>query len=146
MNSGCVFCKIVENQIPAFKIFESEDILAFLDINPLSQGHSLIIPKNHFEDVFDIPQDILKEIIQAAQKISKIMQKELGAEGVNLFNASRKEAEQSVFHFHLHIIPRYKEDGLKINEWWQLKAKKADLQELEKIAEGLRKSVGNKVY
>lgn len=134
----CIFCKIVKGEIPSFKVFENDRVFCFLDINPLTKGHTLVIPKNHYENVFDIPENDLKEIISTAKDLSVKIKKTLNAEGVNLVNASGEAAEQSIFHFHLHIVPRYKNDGLEMNKWWQSKAQKADFGELEKTAEKLR--------
>jgi diadenosine tetraphosphate (Ap4A) HIT family hydrolase len=130
----CIFCKISKGEIVSVKVFENENIFAFLDINPLTKGHCLIIPKKHFENIFDIDKEILNEILFTAKKIAETLKSSLGANGVNLFNASGLSAEQSVMHFHLHIIPRYENDGLKMNEWWQSKVSRPDLEELEDIA------------
>lgn len=131
----CVFCKIIKGEIPSFKVFENDWVFSFLDINPLAKGHALVIPKKHYENVFDIPEEELKEIISIAKKLAGRIKEKLNADGVNLMNASGQAAEQSVNHFHLHIIPRYKNDGLELNKWWQSKVSKIDneqcLKELE---------------
>ena len=101
----CLFCKIVKNEIPSAKIFENERVAAFFDINPLTKGHCLVVPKDHYEDVFSIPLVDLKAVITDAQKLAETLRGSLQAEGVNLVNASGIAAEQSVFHFHLHIVP-----------------------------------------
>jgi len=134
----CIFCKIIKGEIPSFKIFENDKVFCFLDINPLSKGHTLVVPKEHHENIFDISLKDLKEIISTIKSLSNRMKKVLMAEGVNLFNASGVVAEQSVFHFHFHILPRYKNDGLEMNNWWQSKAQKADIEELKKLAEKIR--------
>ena len=136
--SECIFCKIIKGEIPSFKVFENDKIFCFFDINPLTKGHTLVIPKTHYKDIFDIPEDDLKEIISVAKNLSIKITKTLGADGVNLVNASGEVAGQDVFHFHFHIIPRYKDDGLKMSEWWQSKTKKADFEELKKLAEELK--------
>jgi histidine triad (HIT) family protein len=112
INKDCIFCKIVRGEIPANKIYEDGKVFAFLDINPLSKGHLLIIPKKHFENIFDIEDEHLKEIISTAKKIAKLLKENLNASGMNILHASGKDAQQSVFHFHIHLIPRYKDDGL----------------------------------
>ena len=134
----CLFCKIANGEIDSAKVWESDKVLAFLDVNPLTKGHCLVIPKDHFENIFDIDENVLKEIIFTAKNISNQMKVGLGATGVNLVNASGKTAEQSVFHFHLHIVPRYDNDGLKMNDWWQTKSQKSDVQELKKLAEEIK--------
>jgi len=134
----CLFCKIVNGEIPSVKIFENEDVFAFLDIGSLTMGHCLVIPKKHFENIFDIDNDTLCKIVSVAKNIAENAKRNLGATGVQLVNASGKDAEQSVFHFHLHVIPRYEGDGLKMNDWWQTKAQHPADEELKKIAEKLK--------
>lgn len=133
--NDCIFCKIVRGEIDAAKVYEDDDTLSFLDVNPLTKGHCLVIPKKHFENIFDIDKEILQKIISSAKNISEKLKKSLDAPGVNLVNASGKDAEQSVFHFHLHVVPRYENDELHMNDWWQTKAKNKNLEELKKLAE-----------
>lgn len=135
---NCIFCKIIKGEIDSAKIWENDKVFAFLDVNPLTKGHCLVVPKKHFENIFDIDENILKEIIFTAKNISRQMKESLSATGVNLVNASGKTAEQSVFHFHLHIVPRYENDGLKMNDWWQTKSQKSDIQDLKKLAEEIK--------
>src|SRR5487761_638675 len=97
--NDCIFCKIVRGEIDAAKVYEDDDTLSFLDVNPLTKGHCLVIPKKHFENIFDIDKEILQKIISSAKNISEKLKKSLDAPGVNLVNASGKDAEQSVFHF-----------------------------------------------
>ena len=127
---NCIFCKIIKGEIPSFKVFENNKVFCFLDINPLTKGHTLIVPKKHYENIFDIPEEDLKEIISTAKNLANKFKEKLNAQGVNLVNASGETAEQSVFHFHLHLVPRYKDDGLEMNKWWQSKVKKVDFEEL----------------
>jgi histidine triad (HIT) family protein len=136
--NDCIFCKIIKGEIPSFKILENNKVFCFLDINPLSRGHILVVPKEHYQDIFDIPEKELQEIISIAKELAHKVKKGLGAQGVNLINASGETAEQSVFHFHLHIVPRYKNDGLEMNKWWQSKAQKMDFGELKNLAEKLK--------
>lgn len=114
-NNDCIFCKIASGEIPCKKIYEDKKVIAFLDINPISKGHSLVIPKKHFENIFDIEEDTLKEIISIGKKISLTLKENLNADGINIIHASGKEAQQSVFHFHIHLVPRYRGDNL--NTW-----------------------------
>jgi histidine triad (HIT) family protein len=130
MNENCIFCKIINGEIPANKIYEDEKVLAFLDINPISKGHTLIIPKTHFENIFDIEEEDLKEIINACKKISILLKENLNADGVNILHASGKDAQQSVFHFHLHVVPRYKEDNL--DTWPKSSYKELNFEEVLK--------------
>jgi len=103
---NCIFCKIVKGEVPCYKVYEDDNVLAFLDINPAKEGHALVIPKKHFRDTFDIDKNLLREIISVAKKISIKMKGSLGAEGINFWHSTGSVAGQDVFHFHLHIIPR----------------------------------------
>ena len=111
----CIFCKIVNNQIPSYKVYEDDDVLAFLDVNPMAKGHTLIIPKKHIKDIFEMDDETIKKIASVAQKIAKRMKDNLGVEGVNLYHASGAVAEQTVFHAHLHVIPREVDDNIYFN-------------------------------
>lgn len=136
---NCIFCKIARGEIDSAEIWEDENLFVFLDINPLTKGHCLIIPKQHFESIFDIDSKVLEKIAVLVKDLAERMKKNLGANGINLVNASGRAAEQSAFHFHLHVIPRYENDGLRMNDWWQSKAKKTDIGELKKLAEDIRR-------
>ena len=130
MNSSCIFCQIATGKIPTQKIYENQQCLAFLDINPLSHGHTLIIPKKHYENIFDIPTTKLKNIIIVAQEVAKMMKKRLGASGANLLHASGRDAQQSVFHFHIHIVPRYLND--KLNTWPNSRYQEKDIEKVQR--------------
>ena len=107
-SAGCVFCGIVAGTIPSAKVAEDEMTLTFMDIDPGSDGHLLVIPKRHCADLTDIPPEDLAATTLVAQRIAKaVLSEEFGADGVNLFNCCREAAWQSVFHFHWHVIPRY---------------------------------------
>ena len=109
----CIFCSIIKGEIPSFKIYEDEKTYAFLDIADDVKGHTLVIPKNHYENLLDIPNNELTNVMSTVQKLSKHYIN-LGFDGVNLINCCCESAEQSVFHFHMHILPRSKDDKLKI--------------------------------
>ena len=111
----CIFCKIINSEIPCYKIFENDKILAFLDIANDFLGHTLVIPKVHCENILDADEKTLQAVMSAIQKISKHYVKNCGFDGVNVFNANNKSAEQSVFHLHFHIIPRKNGDNLNIS-------------------------------
>ena len=110
----CIFCKIAKGEIPCYKVYEDNEFLVFLDVNPIVEGHSLIISKEHFENIFKIPEDVLGRMNILSKKIADMLKEKLGINAVNILNASGKEAQQSVFHIHYHIIPRKKEDGLDL--------------------------------
>lgn len=107
MSDQCVFCGIVSGDAPSVRVAEDDTTYAFMDINPASDGHLLVVPKRHSRDLFDIQADDLSAVTLAARRIAKAAVTELGADGVNLLNCCGAEAWQTVFHFHLHVIPRY---------------------------------------
>jgi len=137
--SDCIFCKIVAWEIPSIKIWEDEDVFVFFDIHPLRKGHCLIVPKNHYQDIFDVDEKVLQKIILTAKIIADVFKNNLGATWVNLINASGKDAEQSVFHFHLHLVPRYLNDGLKMNDRRETKVQDIAIEELQKMAQQIKK-------
>lgn len=110
----CLFCKIVTGDIPATRVDEDERTIAFMDINPASRGHVLVIPREHSADVHAIDPDDLAACAVAAKRVAGRMPERLGADGVNLLNSAGAAAWQTVFHFHLHVIPRYKGDPLRL--------------------------------
>lgn len=111
MTKNCIFCEIIKEK-KILQIYENEHIVCFLDRNPISKGHCLVIPKKHYRNIFDIQPEVLSNVILATKKVSLLMKEKLGAKGVNILHASGKSAQQSVFHFHLHLVPRYSKDGL----------------------------------
>ncbi len=110
----CIFCKIVAGELPATIIDEGERAIAFMDIQPASRGHALVIPRAHAADVHDIDPEDLRAVAVMAQRIAARVLAKLGADGVNLLNSSGAAAWQTVFHFHMHVIPRYEGDPLKL--------------------------------
>ena len=107
--ADCAFCGIVAGTIPCAKVAEDAETFAFMDIDPGSDGHLLVIPKRHSADLLEIPAEDLIATTLAAQRIARAVRTQLGADGVNLLNCSGAEAWQTVFHFHLHVIPRYRD-------------------------------------
>ena len=112
--SECVFCKIIGKEIASDVVFESEECLVFKPIDPITKGHLLIIPKIHYKDIFDIDEGALAALTITAKTMAANIARELEATGMNLLHASGKDAQQSVFHFHLHLVPRYPSDGLDL--------------------------------
>ena len=110
----CLFCKIVAGEIPATIIAEDERTIAFMDINPATRGHALVIPRAHARDVHEIEAEDLKAVAAMAQIVAARQVERLGADGVNLLNSNAAAAWQTVFHFHMHVIPRYAGDPLKL--------------------------------
>ena len=112
-SSDCIFCKIIEGGLPAYKVYEDSDVVAFLDIFPIHSGHTLVVPKKHCVDIFDSPDSELQNVIAAAKKIAPAVMKATKADGINIGMNNRPASGQVVMHTHLHVIPRYKDDGLK---------------------------------
>lgn len=112
--NDCIFCKIINGQCPSYKIYENDKVYAFLDIACDAVGHTLVVPKKHFVNVLDCDKEYLDAVIEAVQLISRHYVENCGFDGVDVFNADGKEAEQSVFHLHFHIIPRKQGDGLSM--------------------------------
>jgi histidine triad (HIT) family protein len=114
----CIFCKIVAGQIPCFKLYEDDETLAFMDINPVNPGHALIVHKAHHKDLFEIPDDHVAVVTRTAQRVAKAVQATLEPAGMNLLQCNGPAAKQSVPHYHMHVIPREMDDGLTMN--WDL--------------------------
>ncbi len=129
-NKDCIFCKIVRGEIPSSNVLDNGKIIAFLDVNPVNKGHVLVVAKEHYETLLDIPDNIIKDMIIAAKKIGKSQRKALKADGFNLGMNNFAAAGQEVFHAHIHVIPRFESDGLK--HW---PAKKYDEGEMDKVRE-----------
>lgn len=132
----CIFCKIVSKEVPSKIVYEDSDVLAFLDISQVSKGHTLVIPKKHYENVLDTPKDTLLKVISVAKDLGNKYKEILKADGINFMNASGKEAQQSVFHLHFHVVPRYKNDNLDLWFKGNPKAKEEIEETYKKILEG----------
>ena len=120
MADDCIFCRIAIGEIPCSKVFENDRFLAFLDISPAVKGHTLVIPKKHYETLLDISQDELKEMSVIVQNIARAVDRSLKAEGINILQNNRKVAGQEIPHLHIHIIPRKTGDG-NVFEWKHMK-------------------------
>jgi histidine triad (HIT) family protein len=128
----CIFCRIISGKVPAEKIFENNEVVAFLDINPVAEGHALVVSKKHFNDLPATPDDVASAMIETTKKASKAIVEVVGAEGFNVHVNTGVAAGQAVKHVHFHIIPRRQDDGLKL---WSGLASDPDmrLQLAEKI-------------
>lgn len=113
MNTDCVFCKIVRHELPAQVLYENDRVISILDINPIHYGHALIIPKTHCRDFLSVPEEDLHHVLHAAQVVARAIVKTLNLEGFNVFSNNGRIAGQSVFHFHLHVTPRYVNDNIQ---------------------------------
>ena len=106
---NCIFCKIAGGDIPSNVIYEDDKCAVILDASPATKGHALILPKEHYADIFAIEEDMLTHVIQTAKKVATRMKEVLGCEGVNIVQNNGTVAGQTVFHFHMHLVPRYKD-------------------------------------
>ena len=132
--SECLFCKIVEGAIPSRKVFENQDCYAFLDIFPAAKGHTLVIPKKHHTDIHDIDSQTYSSVAAAAKEVADLLRVKLGSEGTTIFQMNREAGWQTVFHLHMHVIPRWSDDGL--HKPWDIAA--ASDNELEEVLALLR--------
>ena len=130
----CIFCKIVAGEIPGEKVQEDEHTIAFMDLNPWTRGHALVIARNHAKDLLEAPEDDLTRTIVAAQRLARRMKERIGCDGINLLNSCDPAAWQTVFHYHLHVIPRYDDDPLEL----PTRPKEATPEQLAEIAGELR--------
>ena len=130
----CIFCKIAAGELPGQIVDEDEHTLAFMDLNPWTRGHALVIPREHSRNLWEIDTEHLAHTMRAAQRLAQRMRDRLGVDGVNLVNSCEQAAWQTVFHFHVHVIPRYDNDPLQLPTTPQ----QADQDELKKVADELR--------
>ena len=138
-NKDCIFCKIAAGIIPSHKVYEDDDVLAFLDISQVTPGHTLVISKKHYANFLTAEKDVMHKVMDVAQRIGQAEMSILGAKGVNILTNVNKEAGQSVFHFHVHVIPRY-----IANEGFRIEMKENDkLSELSlpAIANEIKKAI-----
>ena len=105
----CIFCKIAAGEIPSRKIYEDNDLIAIMDLSPTSKGHSLIIPKEHYTNIYDIDEEIAGKVMKTAKKLATKMTVALNCDGFNMLPNNGETAGQTMFHFHMHLIPRYKD-------------------------------------
>ncbi len=117
MTNDCIFCKIVKGEIPSHKVYEDDKTLAFLDINPVHAGHTLVIPKEHSRNIFEIAEDDWVAVQKTVHRVAQAIEKSLDKDGVNLLMNNREHAGQVVDHSHVHLIPRHRGDGGVNNIW-----------------------------
>ena len=138
MSANCLFCRIVAGEIPSTRVYEDADTLAFMDIGPIIKGHTLVIPKKHYDPITQTPEDVLAKVMVVVRKIAQAQVNGLKADGVNVLNANGEAAGQQVPHIHFHVVPRFKTDG----PHWNWAAKKYDsLDEMKKMAEEIKKAL-----
>jgi histidine triad (HIT) family protein len=133
-----IFSKIINREIPAEILFETENVISIIDIMPIHYGHALIIPKKEYKDFLEVPENVLGEMIVVSQKIAKSLVKTFNLEGFNFFSNNGEIAGQSVMHFHIHVTPRYRNDDISFH----LNLKKyADGQQMREIADKIRANI-----
>lgn len=137
---GCIFCKIVKGEIPSFKVYEDDRVFAFGDINPISQGHTLVVPKRHAQDLWEISTDDLSAVHMASKRIIQAIKAALNPTGIACLQLNGKGANQVVPHYHLHLIPRAeKEPDLPVSNWELKPGNMEAIKEvMEKIASGVK--------
>lgn len=113
-NENCIFCKIAAGEIPSATIYEDDDFRVILDIEPASKGHALILPKEHYANLYELPEELASKALIVAKKVVASMTEIVGCDGYNVLQNNGEVAGQTVFHFHIHLIPRYKEDDVTI--------------------------------
>ena len=133
-DDNCIFCKLANGDIPPRSIYEDDDFNVILDMSPATKGHALILPKSHAKNLYELPDETAAKVMVLAKKLATEMTEKLGADGFNLVQNNNEIAGQTVFHFHLHLIPRYEGDNQKIN--WTPTTKTAE--ELDSVLDILR--------
>ena len=133
-NADCLFCGIVSGDVPAQIVDSDEHTVAFMDINPATRGHALVVPRRHSTDLMDVPEEDLAGTMAAARRLARRMEETLEPDGYNILNACRPAAWQTIFHYHLHVIPRYEDDPLKLP--WIPRG--AEAEEIAAVAERIR--------
>lgn len=133
MSSDCLFCRIVSGEAPAYRVYEDEHTLAFMDIFPVGRGHTLVIPKAHSDDIHEAEPAALTAVMRNSQRIAHAMQSELGPDGIGVYQLNGAAAGQTIFHYHMHLVPRSQGDALTLHG-----RVRAEDSELEALADTLR--------
>lgn len=136
--TNCIFCKIIEGDIPSKTFYEDDDFKVIFDISPASKGHVIILPKYHAANIFELPEEITAKAFVMAKKIATVLKKVLNCDGVNILQNNGEAAGQTVFHLHIHVIPRFNNDNMGLT--W--KQGKADADELDKIIAEAKQYLG----
>ena len=135
-NENCIFCKIANGEVPSRTLYEDNDFLVILDLAPATKGHALILPKNHYKNLYEIEEETAAKVMPLAKKMAVEITQKLGCDGFNLMQNNNEIAGQTVFHFHMHLIPRYNND----NQNLVMKPQQATDEELDAVREAI---VGN---
>lgn len=137
MDNNCIFCKIANGEIPSSTVYEDDLFRVILDLSPATKGHALILPKKHMANIFEMDEETAEKVFVLASRIAKAMKEALNCDGLNIVQNNGEIAGQTVFHFHMHIIPRYNDDGQQIN--WVPKTSEA--AERDMIAEQIKNAL-----
>lgn len=132
--SDCIFCKIANGEIPSTTLYEDEDFRVILDLGPATRGHALLLPKEHYADLFELEDEVASKVLIRAKRIAARMKKALDADGFNLVQNNGEDAGQTVFHFHMHLIPRYKDDQAGIL-WKPGTTTEEDMKEVKRLVD-----------
>ncbi|MCU9532991.1 HIT family protein [Streptococcus sp. CSL10205-OR2] len=135
---NCIFCKIVSGDIPSSKVYEDDDVLAFLDISQATNGHTLVIPKKHVRNVLEMDEATAETVFSRVPKLARAIKKATGAQGLNIINNNEEAAGQTVFHAHIHLLPRY-QDGDEFD--FQFVQHEPDFAKLAELAKTIQKEV-----
>ena len=143
MSESCVFCKITLGEDQASIVFEDDRILAFMDLHPANVGHTLVVPREHWETIYDIPEKVLGDMFAVVKKVSVAVKKAVGAEGMSILQFNERAAGQSVKHFHVHVVPRFRGDAMSkfIGVMLGRGFKKVERQDLDEIAEKIKENL-----
>lgn len=131
-DDNCIFCKIANGDIPSKALYEDDDFKVILDLGPATKGHALILPKNHYANIYKLPDEAASKAMLLAKKMTIRMTEKLNCDGFNLVQNNGEDAGQTVFHFHLHLIPRYKNDGQTLG-WKSMEPTPEELEDIRKI-------------
>lgn len=134
-DQNCIFCKIANGEIPSKTLYEDEQFRVLLDLGPATKGHALILPKNHYKNLYELPDETAADVMKLAKKMAVQMTQRLGCDGFNLVQNNNEAAGQTVFHFHMHLIPRYEGDGQHIL-WKPTEPTQDELEEIRKTIVG----------
>lgn len=139
-DANCIFCKIIEGSIPASKVYEDDDVLAFLDLSQVTKGHTLVIPKDHVENIFEMSEETASTYFRKVPQIANAIKDTFNVQGVNILNNSGEVSGQTVFHYHMHILPRYgKNDGFDVK--WQSNQNQYTNETLQEIAKSIENNI-----
>lgn len=137
MVEGCIFCRIVRKEAPSSVVFEDAEVIAFMDIRPLTEGHTLVIPKQHYVDIYDTPEELVVHTHKITKRVAIAVKQAIGADGISIVQQNGKAAGQDIFHIHVHIIPRFQ--GHKMPRFGELT--EASREKLDQAAAKIRKNL-----